>query len=406
MRHDGHRRENQALIRRLINMADNKRMTRLIRAGRPETGWVNTPPTRASTYVFDTVASWRDTRVRRETERLPSYGARGTDTSFALEDALVELEQGHRCFLFPTGQAAIATTLLALLKPGDHVLLTDAVYEPVRNFCKHQLTMLGITHTFYQPDGGDIATKIQPNTRVIYVESPGSITYDMVDLPAVATLAKQHDICVVADNTWGSGWIYQPLALGADISIIAITKYIGGHSDLMMGASIANERYWPMVQKAAIGFGQTASPDDAFMALRGIRTMPMRIETQGQHALLVATWLENHPAIARVFFPALTSDPNHERWKEHCSGMNGLLSFELLPQYPRSAADRLIDSLKLFGLGASWGGFESLVIPADLAATRTLTDWTSRGPVIRIHIGLEDPADLIQDLEQALATLK
>ena len=387
-------------------MSDSKnRNTRLLRTGRNHSGWVNAPVSRASTYVFETVEAWRDTRKRRETERLPSYGARGTDSTFALEDAVVELEAGHRGFLFPTGQAAIAVTLLAFLKPGDHILLSDASYEPVRNFCKHQLTDLGITHTFYPPDGSGIEALIQPNTKILYVECPGTITYDMLDLPLVSAIAKKHNLWVIADNTWGSGWLYQPLALGADISITAITKYIGGHSDLMMGASVANERAWPALQKATYGFGQTVGADDAFMALRGVRSMPIRLQAHGASALRVAQWLQTRPEIAHVFCPALPDDPGHVLWKKHCHGMNGLISFELKKQYSQSQAEGVIDALGLFGLGASWGGFESLVMPTDLAGTRVLTDWRQRGAVVRIHIGLEDTEDLIADLTQALETL-
>lgn len=386
-------------------MINKKRITRLLRSGRPESGWVNVPPTRASTYVFDTVAQWKDTRARREFERLPSYGARGNDTGHALEDALVELEQGHRCFLFPTGQAAIATTLLAFLKPGDHLLLSDAVYEPVRNFCKHQLQVLGIEYSFYAPDGSDIPSQLRPNTRVLYVEAPGTMTYDMVDLPRIAELCAARELVIVADNTWGSGWLYQPLVLGADISIMATTKYVGGHSDIMMGAAVANQRTWQQLQKAVIGLGQTTSPDDAFLALRGLRSMPLRLKAHGESALKVANWLLKHPAVNKVFFPELESDANHALWKKYCTGSNGLVSFELQRQYPRDNVEKMIDALSLFGLGASWGGFESLVIPADLASSRVLSDWSQRGVVVRLHIGLEDPDDLIEDLGQAFKTL-
>lgn len=386
-------------------MDNTKRITRLLRTGRPDHGWVNVPPNRASTFVFDSVAAWKDTRARRERERLPSYGARGNDTGHALEDALVELEHGHRCFLFPTGQAAIASTLLAFLSPGDHILLSDAVYEPVRNFCKNQLAALGIEYSFYAPNGQDIESKLKANTRILYVESPGTMTYDMVDLPHIASTVKNRDIVIVADNTWGSGWLYQPLSLGADISIMATTKYVGGHSDLMMGAAVANEKTWQQLQKSVIGLGQTASPDDAFLALRGLRTMPMRLQVHGDSAMRVAQWLNIQPEISKVFFPALKDDENHALWKRDCSGMNGLISVEFHKKFSREDIERMIDALNLFGLGASWGGFESLVIPADLAGTRALSDWSIRGTVVRFHIGLEDPVDLIEDLKQALSVL-
>lgn len=386
-------------------MDNAKRITRLLRTGRPSHGWVNVPPTRASTYVFESIAAWKDTRARRELERLPSYGARGNDTGHALEDALVELENGHRCFLFPTGQAAIATTLLAFLTPGDHILLSDAVYEPVRNFCKNQLTALGIEYSFYAPNGQDLESKLRANTRIVYVESPGTMTYDMVDLPRISSIVEKRDIVIVADNTWGSGWLYQPLSLGADISIMATTKYVGGHSDLMMGAAVANKKTWHQLQKSVIGLGQTASPDDAFLALRGLRSMPMRLKAHGDSAIKVALWLKKQSEVTKVFYPALEDDENHTLWKRDCSGINGLISVEFQKKFSRNDVERMIDALALFGLGASWGGFESLVIPADLAGSRALTDWSARGMVVRFHIGLEDTSDLISDLHQALNVL-
>lgn len=380
-----------------------QKTTRLMRVGRPETGWVNIPPIRGSTYTFASIEQWRDTRTRRETERLISYGARGNDTGHALEDALVELEAGHRACLFPTGQAAIATVLAGLLAPGDHILITDAAYEPVRNFCKQYLERIGVQVQYYLPDGSDIASLMRPGTKVVYVESPGTATYDMVDLPAVARVAQTSGAVVVADNTWGSGWLYRPLALGADISIIAATKYVSGHSDLVMGAVISNESLWPLVQRSAITFGQTIGGDDAFLALRGLRTMPLRLREHGANAIEVARWLELHPAVSRIYCPAFESDPSHALWKRDCHGTNGLLTVEFNSDWCMHDVEKLIDSLDLFGLGSSWGGFESLVLPVDLTRTRTRQLWHARGPMMRLHIGLEDPADLISDLEQAIA---
>jgi cysteine-S-conjugate beta-lyase len=226
--------------------------TRLLRAGRPHRGWINTPVTRASTYIYDSVAQWRDTRARRDKERLLSYGARGTDSTHALEDALVELEGGYRAKAYPTGQAAIAVVLLAYLKAGDHVLITDAVYEPVRRFCSEQLSRWGIAYSYYQPDGSDLADRIRPTTRMIYAECPGSLVYEMMDLPAVAELARRHDCWLAVDNTWGSGLLYRPLALGADISVCAATKYLGGHADVMMGTVVTNERAWAPLERATV----------------------------------------------------------------------------------------------------------------------------------------------------------
>lgn len=378
--------------------------TRLLRAGRPHQGWVNTPVTRASTYVFDSVAAWRDTRARREEERLPSYGARGTDSTHALEDALVELEQGFRAALYPTGQAAIVTVLLAYLRSGDHVLITDAVYDPVRRFCTEHLTRLGIEHTFYRPDGVGIEALIRPNTRMIYAEAPGSLTYEMPDLSDLSTAAKKHGCWLAVDNTWASGLLYKPLTLGADISILAATKYLGGHADVMMGAVVTNTRAWRPLERATIDFGQTVGADDAFLVLRGLRSLPLRMAQHARNAMQVAEFLQRRAEVVRVLCPALPGDPSHAVWQRDCSGANGLLTIELASTFTAADTDVLMDSLQLFGIGASWGGFESLVIPVQLGS-RALPDPTPRGPMLRLHVGLEAAEDLIADLEHALSAM-
>ncbi|OZI23201.1 cystathionine beta-lyase [Bordetella genomosp. 9] len=380
--------------------------TRLLRAGRPHRGWVNTPVTRASTFIYDNVQQWRDTRARREKERLLSYGARGTDSTHALEDALVELEGGYRAKAYPTGQAAIAVVLLAYLKAGDHVLITDAVYEPVRRFCAEQLSRWGIAFSYYQPDGSDLADQIRPNTRMIYAECPGSLVYEMMDLPAVAELARRHDCWLAVDNTWGSGLLYRPLALGADISVCAATKYLGGHADVMMGTVVTNEKAWAPLERATVDMGQTVGADDAYLVLRGLRSMPARLAMHERHALRVAEWLQGRPEVVRVLCPALPDHPGHALWKRDCTGTNGLLSIEFARGIQDADVERMIDAFRLFGLGASWGGFESLCVPAYMTRARTVADWSGRGSVLRLHIGLEDPEDLIADLDQAMAALK
>jgi len=380
--------------------------TRLLRAGRPHVGCVNTPVTRASTYVFESVSQWRQTRAVREEQRTASYGARGTDSTFALEDALVELEGGHRAQLFPTGQAAIATMMLGLLQPNDHVLVTDAVYEPVRRFCAKHLARLGVNVEFYLPDGSDIASRLRPETKLIYAECPGSLAFEMLDLPALAQLARRCGCLLAVDNTWGSGLLYRPLSLGADISVLAATKYLGGHADVMMGALVSNERAWKAIQLASVDFGQTVGADDAYLVLRGLRSLAPRLQMHERHAMLVARWLEQQPQIARVICPALPSHPGHEIWRRDFNGTNGLLSVEFSQEFSQADVEATIDRLRLFGVGASWGGFESLVVPADMMKARTLCDWSQRGRVVRLHIGLENPEDLIADLRQALAPLK
>jgi cystathionine beta-lyase len=377
--------------------------TRLIHSGRYETmgtGPVNPPVMRASTLLFKNVAGWHDARARRNTERLLSYGARGTETAFALEDAITELEGGYRTQLFPTGLAAVGMVFLSYLKPGDHLLITEAVYEPVRELCADFLRAHGIDYTFYAASGRDLQNKLQPNTRMIYAECPGSLVYEMIDLPAVAKLAKAHGALVAVDNTWASGLLYNPIALGADISVLAVTKYIVGHSDVMMGAVVTTEAAWPALARTAVAFGQAASPDDAYLALRGLRTMAARLEMHQRSALEVARWLQRRPEVARVFYPALPEDPGYEIWKRDFTGANGLMSIELA-HFTGQQAESFIDALQLFGIGASWGGYESLAIPVYPAKVRNVTDWSDCGPVVRLHIGLEHPGDLIADLEQA-----
>lgn len=380
--------------------------TRLLTAGRQKTGWVNTPVTRASTYLFDSVEHWRSTRQRREEERLVSYGARGTDSTHALEDALIELEGGHRAQLFPTGHAAIAITLTALLKPGDHVLITDAVYEPVRRFCTDHLQRMGVDYEFYPPDGTGLEQRMRSSTRLIYAECPGSLTYDMMDLPAVAALAKKHDCLLAVDSTWGSGVLYHPLDLGADISILAATKYLGGHSDVMMGAVVCNSTAWPAIQSASIGFGQTVGADDAWLVLRGIRSLHARMAMHQNGVEAVIPWLQSRPEVARVISPALPEHPGHLLWKRDCKGTNGLFSVEFEETFSPDSVESMMDALELFGIGASWGGFESLILPVNLKDARALTAYPYKGSVVRLHIGLEDPADLIADLEHAFRYLK
>jgi len=375
--------------------------TRLLRSGRPHQGWVNTPVTRASTYVFDSVAQWRETRQRRGQERLRSYGARGTDSTYALEDALVELEGGYRAKVFPTGLAAIAMVFLAYLKAGDHVLMTDGVYEPARALCAQSLARLGIEHSYYQPDGSDLAEKIRPNTRMIYAENPSSLVYEMMDLRAVSALARKHGCLLAVDNTWGSGFLHQPLALGADISIIAATKYLSGHADVMMGTVVTTREAWPELETAQVNYGQTVGADDAYLLLRGLRTLPVRLRAHQAHMLEVAGWLQRHPRVARVYAAACAEGAQREIFERDFRGSNGLVSVEFAREVGPERMEAMIDALALFGIGASWGGYESLVVPMNMASARSLSSWSGRGPMCRFHIGLEDPADLIADLQQA-----
>ena len=364
---------------------------------------VNPPIVRASTVVFENTAHQREMRARRDSERIFSYGARGTPTSFALEDAVSELEGAYRTRLLPTGLAAIGMALLSYLKPGDHLLITDSAYLPVRHITEQFLRPYGIEYTFFAADGSDAESKMQSNTRMVYAEAPGSLVYEMCDLPALAAMAHARGAMVMVDNTWGSGVQYRPLALGADVSVMAATKYLSGHSDVMMGTVATTQEIWAPLAERCDAFGMTVSPDDAWLVLRGLRTLSARLKMHEQHALQVAHWLTTQPAVKTVFCPALPTDPGHALWTRDCDGTNGLISFELPVGTSGDTVDRLIDGMKLFGLGASWGGYESLVTPAAMTQARTVTDWSARGPIIRLHIGLEDPADLIADLAQAFS---
>lgn len=383
--------------------------TRLLRAGRNPayTGGsaVNPPLVRASTVTFDNTQHQREMRAARGHDRVFNYGARGTPTTFALEDAVSELEGAYRTRLLPTGLAAIGMTLLSYLQPGDHVLLTDSAYQPVRHLSQQFLQPYGIEYSFFAADGSDLQSKLRPNTRMVYAECPGSLVYEMCDLPALAAVAHAHGALVVADNTWGSGCQYRPLALGADVSVMAATKYLSGHSDVMMGTVATTRAAWGALAERCDAFGMTVSPDDAWLVLRGMRSLAARLKMHEEHALQVAHWLQSHAAVRTVFCPALPSHPGHALWLRDCHGTNGLLSIELAPGTSSDAVDQFIDGLQLFGLGASWGGYESLVTAANMDQARSVTDWSARGPVVRLHIGLEDPRDLIADLAQALENL-
>ncbi|MGO4156337.1 cystathionine beta-lyase [Cupriavidus sp. YAF13] len=384
------------------------RDTQLIHAGTPPFvqghGPVNVPVVRTSTVRFENSDAYDDIRARHARgERVSSYGRQGMDTHRALEDAIAGLEGGNRTFLAPSGLAAISLTFLALLSPGDHALVVDSVYAPVRRLEQTLLRRLGIEVSYFSPSEDDVQALIRPNTRLLYLESPSSLLYEVLDLPRLAQIAHRHGVVVATDNTWASGHVLQPLALGVDISILASTKYISGHSDLMQGAVVVKDAGLARrIADAYDGFGLAISADDAYLALRGIRTLAVRLAQHQRNALAVAQFLEAHEAVGRVFYPALPSDPGHALWLRDFSGANGLVSFSL-PTADEAAARKLVDSLSLFGLGASWGGYESLVQVAAPERLAQHSYWRGTEPVIRLHIGLEAPEDLIADLAQGLA---
>jgi cystathionine beta-lyase len=382
--------------------------TRLLQAGAPAlrggSGPVNVPVVRTSTVRFESVDAHEDHHRRRGAgERVATYGRHGLDTHQALEDAVTELEGGHRAFLAPSGLAAITLVFLALLSPGDHALVSDSVYSPVHRIDQTLLRRLGITLEFFSPSRDDLAALIRPSTRLVYLESPGSLLFEVLDLPALAAIARAHGIPVATDNTWSGGWFCKPLALGANISIQAATKYIAGHSDVMQGVAVADSP--AIARKLATpheALGLTIGADDAYLALRGLRTLPVRLEQHQRHALELAQWLRTHPAVDRVFYPALPDDPGHALWRRDFTGASGLLSFALRDTDEQQARV-FVDGLRHFSIGASWGGYESLALIAAPERLREHGDWRGTTPVVRLHVGLEDPVDLIDDLQQAFA---
>jgi cysteine-S-conjugate beta-lyase len=379
-----------------------KTETRLVTAGRDskaQHGFVNPPVVHGSTVLYPTADDLHAHRGEFQ------YGRHGTPTTKALQETLMALE-GSQCAgvgLAPSGLAAISTTLLAVLKAGDHLLVCDNVYRPTRNFCNGLLARFGVETTYFDPlIGTGIGQLLKPNTRAVLVEAPGSQSFEMPDIPAIASVAHAHDALVIDDNTWATPLYHRSLELGVDISMQAATKYIGGHSDIMFGTISANAKAWPLVAEGIRLLGVCAGPDDVFLALRGLRTLSVRLAQHHRSGLEMARWLSTRPEVIRVLHPALESDPGHAIWKRDFTGASGLFSIVLQPK-PQKAVDALLDTLKLFGMGYSWGGFESLAIPFDCNEYRTATRWAPGGPTLRLHIGLENVEDLKADLEQGFA---
>jgi len=378
--------------------------TRVVTAGRdPRSyhGFVNPPVYHASTVLYPSAEDFVAHRARYQ------YGRRGTPTTEALEGALAELE-GPQCAgvaLLPSGLAAITTALLSVVKSGDHLLVTDSAYGPTRNFCEQILTRLGISTTYFDPTAGpEIAEQFRPNTRALYLESPGSLSFDMQDVPALAKVAHDNGAVVLMDNTWATPLYFRPLEHGVDLAIQAGTKYIGGHSDVMLGTVSANAANVAALKQTVRLYGLCEGPDDVYLGLRGVRTLAVRLERHFKSGLAVARWLEQRPEVLRLLHPAMPSHSGHAIWKRDFSGASGLFSMVLKP-VPQKAVYAFLDTLTLFGIGASWGGYESLAIPFDCTPARTATCWAPGGPTVRFHIGLEAVEDLLADLERGFAAL-
>ncbi|HEY3908659.1 MAG TPA: cystathionine beta-lyase [Stellaceae bacterium] len=381
-------------------------LTHLGRHPEAHSGAVNPPVYHASTILSANMAEWEEKRNPAKRFDVVRYGLLGTPTTFALEEAVAAIEGGYRAMLMSSGLAAITAPLEACLKCGDHLLMVDSCYGPARTFCEKVLTRYGIATTYYDPLIGEgVARLMRPNTRVVYVESPGSLTFEVQDVPAIAAAAHAAGAKVLMDNTWASPLLFPSFARGVDVSIHAATKYIVGHSDVMLGAVITTEEMYLPVRMMAANLGHCAAPDDAYYALRGLRTLSVRLERHQKNALKVARWLQTRPEISRVLYPALPDDPGHALWKRDFLGASGLFGVVLKPA-SKEAVYALIDALDLFGIGSSWGGFESLILPTQPAGGRTATRWAAEGPTLRLHIGLEDPQDLIEDLERGFHALR
>jgi cystathionine beta-lyase len=381
-----------------------KPATTLVTAGRdPQSyyGFVNPPVYHGSTVLYPTAADQVAHRARYQ------YGRRGTPTTEALEQALATLD-GEKCVgvsLLPSGLSAICTALMAIADAGDHILVTDSVYRPTRVFCDGVFRRMGVETTYYDPlVGADIAKLFRPNTRAVFVEAPGSQSFEMQDIPAIANAAHDKGVVVLADNTWASPLYCKPFDLGADMSIQAGTKYIGGHSDIMFGCVSANGATVAKLKDTVRALGLCVGPDDVFLALRGLRTLGVRLPRHYASGLHVARWLQQRPEVSRVLHPGLPEHPGHAVWKRDFTGASGLFSVVLNPVNEK-AVHAFMDKLTLFGMGFSWGGFESLVIMFDCADYRTATKWAPEGPTLRFHVGLEDPDDLTADLTQGFSAL-
>jgi cystathionine beta-lyase len=376
-----------------------KAETTLVTAGRDtkaQKGFVNPPVVHGSTVLYPTAEDLHAHRGEYQ------YGRRGTPTTKALQEALMALE-GPQCAgvgIAPSGLSAITTTLLAVLKAGDHLLVCDNAYRPTRNFCDGLLAGYGVETTYFDPlIGAGVAELFKPNTKAILLEAPGSQSFEMPDIPAIAAVAHGRGALVIDDNTWATALFHRSLDQGVDISMQAATKYIGGHSDIMFGTISANAKAWPPIAETIRLLGVCAGPDDVFLALRGLRTLAVRLAQHYRSGLEMARWLATRPEVVRVLHPALESDPGHTIWKRDFTGASGLFSIVLKPA-PQKAVDALLDAVTLFGMGFSWGGFESLVIPFDCAPYRSATKWAPGGPTLRLHIGLENVEDLKSDLER------
>ena len=381
-----------------------KKDTLLARAGRDPAryqGMVNTPVFRTSTVLFPDLESY-EAREGDDYKKV-RYGLFGTPTTFALEEAVAKMEGGYAAVALPSGLAAITAALSAYAKAGAHVLIPDCAYGPTRTFCDRHLKRFGVEVEYYDPlVGAGIEKLLRDNTCAVLCEAPGSLSFEMQDIPAIAAAAHRRNIPVLADTTWGTPYFFRSFEKGVDVSIHAATKYIAGHSDVVMGIIVTNEQHWLTVRRAVAQYGFAVSPEECYLVLRGFRTIGVRMRQQMENAIKVARWLQSHKQVKRVIYPALEGDPGHALWKRDFTGAASLFAFVMKDAADRQAA-AFLNALQIFGIGSSWGGFESLAITAHIERHRTVTQWDPGGPTIRLHVGLEDPDDLIADLERGFA---
>jgi cystathionine beta-lyase, bacterial len=373
-----------------------KQNTILTHAGRTPAasfGTVNTPVYRASTILFPTLEALDN----KEHTKL-RYGRRGTPTTHALEDAMCEIEQGDRALITPSGTNALAVILTTYAEPGAHFLIMDNAYAPTRKFCSRLLSKFGVETTFYDPTiGAGIESLIRPETKLIFMEAPGSQTFEVHDIAAIVDVAKRHQIATAIDNTWSGGYFCQPIQLGVDISIQSGTKYLSGHADVMLGTIVCTHEHYDRLRDTYLLMGVCVSPDDAWLVLRGLRTLGVRLRQHDINARAVADWLAEQPEVLRLMHPGREGDAFHDLWMRYFTGASGLFGF-IIGETDRSKLARLFDGLSLIGMGSSWGGFETLMIPTNPTINRTATRWAPEGQTMRIHVGLEDPEDIIREI--------
>lgn len=381
-----------------------KQNTILTHAGRsPSTshGTVNTPVYRASTILFPTLEALDN----KEHTKL-RYGRRGTPTTHALEDAMCEIEKGDRALITPSGTNALAVVLTTYAEPGAHFLIMDNAYAPTRKFCTRLLNRFGVETTFYDPTmGADIASLVRPETKLIFMEAPGSQTFEMQDIAAIVEVAKRNNIATAIDNTWSGGYFCQPIEFGVDISIQSGTKYLSGHADVMLGTIVCTNEHYDRLRETYLLMGVCVSPDDTWLVLRGLRTMGVRLRQHDINARFVADWLSRQPEVLRLLHPGLEGDAFHGLWKKYFTGASGLFGF-IISETDRSKLAKLFDGLSLIGMGSSWGGFETLMIPTNPTTNRTATQWSPEGQTMRIHVGLEDPEDIVREIREGFDRMR